>query len=290
MPDFFDTVDTLQEWVEFLFVKYPRIRILLVGFPGQPGTRWDNTRTLNNEFLSSSLRHLFEHLKNTKIWHWRPRNGVDCNSLSAIREDAIRRNVIMIGSGNGANVATYYITHYCRLHHDGSTNNNQNNQNNQNTNNPDTGDPLASILRSVMLVNMFAHLDKGLTRALKRMIRLHTSAVHAERVVNLAALMFSARHMEDNTRSVVLKEFYKTRHPPKSNVHNLSNVRENTKPDIDTGSLALIRGALGHVDLRSVLSRLLVPTLLVHASENAFILPAHAEAITEGRGKKKQSP
>ena len=63
------------------------------------------------------------------------------------------------------------------------------------------------ILASLMLVNMFAHLDKGLTRALKRMIRLHTSAVHAERVVNLAALMFSARHMEDNTHVGELVEW-----------------------------------------------------------------------------------
>ena len=41
---------------------------------------------------------------------------------------------------------------------------------------------------------------------------------------------------------------------------------------------------MAHVDLRTVLPRLLVPTLLVHASENAFVLPAHAEALSEARG------
>ena len=38
------------------------------------------------------------------------------------------------------------------------------------------------------------------------------------------------------------------------------------------------------MDLRSVLPRLLVPTLVVHASENAFVLPAHAESLAEARG------
>ena len=76
-------------------------------------------------------------------------------------------------------------------------------------------EPLSRVLRCVMLVNMFSHLDKGLTRALKRMIRLHRSAVHAERVVNLAALMFSSRYMEEHTRQTVLHDFYTTRHPPK---------------------------------------------------------------------------
>ena len=274
-------MDTLDAWVRFLFVKYPRVRILLVGFPGQPGTRWPRDRKLNNEFLASSLRHLFENLRSTRLWHWRPRKGVDVDSIAAVREDAVRRNVIVIGSGNGANVATYYVTHYSRLHHDGgNSSNNNNNNNNNNERSEESEEPLSNVLRSVMLVNMFAHLDKGLQRVLKRMIRLHTSAVHAERVVNLAALMFSSRYMEENTRAVVLRTFYSTRHPPRSIAHG----RDSAKPDVDTGALALIRGALAHVDLRTVLPRLLVPTLLVHASENAFVLPAHAEALSEARG------
>jgi hypothetical protein len=91
LPDFFDSVDTLQQWVEFLFVKYPRVRLLLVGFPGQPGTRWPRDKKINNEFLASSMRHLLEFLRRERLWHWRPRTGVDVNSVLAVREDAVRR-------------------------------------------------------------------------------------------------------------------------------------------------------------------------------------------------------
>ena len=97
------------------------------------------------------------------------------------------------------------VTHYSRLHHDGGSNNNNNNNNN-NERSEESEEPLSNVLRSVMLVNMFAHLDKGLQRVLKRMIRLHTSAVHAERVVNLAALMFSSRYMEENTRELCFQK------------------------------------------------------------------------------------
>ena len=123
---------------------------------------------------------------------------------------SLSRCVVLIGSGNGANVGAYYVTHYSRLNHDGGGDGMDGMDGSE-----ENEEPLSRVLRCVMLVNMFSHLDKGLTRALKRMIRLHRSAVHAERVVNLAALMFSSRYMEEHTRQTVLHDFYTTRHPPK---------------------------------------------------------------------------
>ena len=120
--------------------------------------------------------------------------------------------MVLIGSGNGANVGAYYVTHYSRLNHDGGG---MDGMGDGMDGSEENEEPLSRVLRCVMLVNMFSHLDKGLTRALKRMIRLHRSAVHAERVVNLAALMFSSRYMEEHTRQTVLHDFYTTRHPPK---------------------------------------------------------------------------
>ncbi len=270
LPDFFDSIDTLQGYVNHVQVRYPRVRILLVSFPGQPGTRWSTSQKLNNEFLARCLCYLFAYMQRSQIWHWRPRRGVDPEGgAAAVLEDALRRNVLLIGSGNGANVAAYYISHYARVAADAAAAASGQKQTSS------APDPLSSILRACMLVNVFSHLDKTLTRALKRMIRLHSSAVHTERVLNMTQLLFSKKFTADHDHAELLRVFYSTRHPPKAAAEG----RDARKPDVDTGALSLIRGALAHVDLRAALPRLSVPCIVVQASENALVLPAHAEVL-----------
>jgi hypothetical protein len=254
VPDFMETMESMFDRVKFLFVRYPHLRILMIQFPGQPGTRYRRSDKLNNKYLANCFFLFMRNLRTQRMWHWKPRPGVGMGE-DEVMEDAVRRPMLLVGNGNGANVVAYYVIFHMRQ---------------------DPQTPLASTLRAAMFVNAFAYLDKNLNRSLKRFIRLCSRAAHAERMQNLCQMFFSQRYLNDVSRSTALERFYSTRHVP------VSMAQEGH--DIDTAILSLLRGALDHVDLRPYLERMTLPVLLIQSSENVFVLPTHAETFLEAVG------
>ena len=98
----------------------------------------------------------FQHLRKERFWHWKPRPGIGMSDKE-IMEDAVRRPMIMLANGLGANVMAYYTVFHMRS---------------------DNRTPLATTLRACMMVNPHVYLDKTLTKNIKHLIRLCSRAVH----------------------------------------------------------------------------------------------------------------
>ena len=259
IPDFMETLDSMFDRVKFLFVRFPQLRVLMLQFPGQPGTRYRRSDCLNNKFLAKCLRSFLEHLRRERLWHWEPRAEIG-RSDQEVMDDALRRPMLLIANGNGANVVAYYTIFHMRQ---------------------DPTSPLAQTLRASMFVNAFAYLDKVLTRNIKRCVQLCFRAAHAERMQNLCQMFFSQKYVDTISRASALARFYGTRHVP------VSMAQEGH--DIDTAILHLLKGALEHIDLRPYLERMTIPVLFVHSSENVFVLPSHVETFLEAVGGMEKS-
>ena len=112
LPDFMETIESMFQRVQFLFVRFPNLRVLMIQFPGQPGTRYRRSDTLNNKFLAECTLKFFQFLRSKRLWHWKPRTGIGM-SEKEVMEDAVRRPLILLCSGLGANVMAYYTVFIC---------------------------------------------------------------------------------------------------------------------------------------------------------------------------------
>ena len=78
LPDFMETIESMFQRVQFLFVRFPNLRVLMIQFPGQPGTRYRRSDTLNNKFLAECTLKFFQFLRSKRLWHWKPRLVLAC--------------------------------------------------------------------------------------------------------------------------------------------------------------------------------------------------------------------
>jgi len=97
--DLFDTLERLKIVLSPLAARYPGLQILLWNYPGQAFTEWRPDQLLNNDYLASCLNELLRAVgpHGTKQF--------DCD-----------KPFHMLGFGNGASVATFYIAHYTNPH------------------------------------------------------------------------------------------------------------------------------------------------------------------------------
>ena len=122
--DFFDTFETMQIFFTPIVSKYPGVQVLLFNLPGQAFTEWRKDAVLNNAYYASCLNSLLRHVDyvGTGQFH---NSGPYASPF------------ILMGNGNGANVALYHALKY--------TNRN---------------------MRSVLSFNGFANLDPHLAAVL----------------------------------------------------------------------------------------------------------------------------
>ena len=188
---------------------------------------------LNNAYIAAALSKLLRCLEHDGTWV--PRDDVP---------------LILVGIGNGANVATAFALDYLA---------------------DEAHDALRQALRCMMLCNPFAHTGHGLLRALRQLRRLHDGGdeVQVERVEHLAAMLFSDEYLARATRKGAMRTFYATR-------------RVLQDPVVAAGTSRLLHGAANHEDLRANLLDLpAVPLLVVQSAKDALVLPAHSEPFAQ---------
>lgn len=66
VPDMFMTLDTVQKYLEIILAKYPLARMVLVGVPGLPHTRWPKANAIQPDLQAQSIARLLHRLKSRK--------------------------------------------------------------------------------------------------------------------------------------------------------------------------------------------------------------------------------
>jgi CheY-like chemotaxis protein/pimeloyl-ACP methyl ester carboxylesterase len=93
--DFFDTLERMKIVLSPLAARYPGLQVLLWNYPGQAFTEWRSDQLLNNDYLASCLHELLSAI-----------------GASGTRQFDSDKPFHMMGFGNGANVSTFYASHY----------------------------------------------------------------------------------------------------------------------------------------------------------------------------------
>eukprot|EP01032_Pedospumella_encystans_P014447 gene14447-16588_t len=93
--DLFDTAEKMKIFLRPMVQRYLGMQVLLWNYPGQAFTEWREEQLLNNEYLATCLNEVLGQVgeKGTKDFD-------------------TSRPFYLLGFGNGANVASFYASHY----------------------------------------------------------------------------------------------------------------------------------------------------------------------------------
>jgi CheY-like chemotaxis protein/pimeloyl-ACP methyl ester carboxylesterase len=125
-----------------------------------------------------------------------------------------------------------------------------------------------SPIRSLLLVNSFSFVDAHLAGIMHDFMNVFSCspATRPDLPVYFhTRFLFSGAYLTQTSTPLALNLY--------TAVHNPITVE---------GRIQLCLGALAHVDLRSSLEQMQLPTIILHSAQNGFVKPLHVEALLSG--------
>lgn len=236
--DFFDTFERNQIMLSPLLDNYG-CQILFFNYPGQAETRIGAINNgngnsssqlpkINNKFVANILNQLLHYLNQT------------CEFVTD------RRPFMICGIGNGANIASLFISTYC-----------------------EEDDSYRNTLRSFIVINGFSYLDPQLTAILHSSINVISSFPanrHDLPVSYLSRFLFSSEYLKKVNASLALQLYTAV-----------------TNPITNNGRVQICDGTLNSVDVRPLLPSIECPIIAIQSTDDALINPSHLDCFIEGR-------
>ena len=248
LHDFFDTFEGSQILFQRLVKRFVGCQVLVFNQPGQSESRWKpaNPSAAEQKYMSNDQQ------------QQQQREPVLNNTTCADKLHELLQNLeesgefvtsaqpfYLLGIGNGANVATAFSLRY-----------------------GDTRD-YASTLRSLVLVNGFAHVDNQLAAVLHSSINVFSCFPETRPDLPISyftRFLFSDSYLQKIDPNLVL------------------NIYTAVANNITLGGrIAICKGALRHVDLRPRLPEIQVPIIIVQSTENVLVAPTNVDPYLEGR-------
>lgn len=93
--DVFDTYERMKILLQPIIQRYQAIQILVWNYPGQANTEWRSSQTLNNDYLASCLNELLGQI-----------------GEHGTHDFSTDHPFYILGYGYGANIASFYLSHY----------------------------------------------------------------------------------------------------------------------------------------------------------------------------------
>ena len=254
LHDFFDTFEGSQILFQRLVKRFVGCQVLVFNQPGQSDSRWKPPKASAAEqaYMSKKTG------DNQQIQTQQQREPVLNNTTCADKLHELLQHLeesgefvtsaqpfYLLGIGNGANIATAFSLRYGDTRDYGST------------------------LRSLVLVNGFAHVDNQLAAVLHSSINVFSCFPETRPDLPISyftRFLFSDSYLQKIDPNLVL------------------NIYTAVANNITLGGrIAICKGALRHVDLRPRLPEIQVPIILVQSTENVLVAPTNVDPYLEGR-------
>ena len=252
LHDFFDTFESSQILFQRLVKRFVGCQVLVFNQPGQSDSRWKPLKPSAAEQMFMS-KHSADGQQQQQQREPVLNNTTCADKLHELLQHleesgefvTSAKPFYLLGIGNGANIATAFSLRY------GDTRDYGNN------------------LRSLVLVNGFAHVDNQLAAVLHSSINVFSCFPETRPDLPISyftRFLFSDSYLQKIDPNLVL------------------NIYTAVANNITLGGrIAICKGALRHVDLRPRLPEIQVPIIIVQSTENVLVAPTNVDPYLEGR-------
>ena len=245
--DFFDTSEATGILFQRLVKRFVGCQVMVFNQPGQADSRWKPTA--NAAEAAMMAKHGTASQNREPVL-----NNITCADklhelLQHLEETGefvtSAQPFYVMGIGNGANIATAFSLRYGDTRDYGNT------------------------LRSLVLMNGFAHVDNQLAAVLHSSINVFSCFPETRPDLPISyftRFLFSDSYLQKIDPNLVL------------------NIYTAVANNITLGGrIAICKGALRHVDLRPRLPEIQVPIIIVQSTENVLVAPTNVDPFLEGR-------
>ena len=247
--DFFDTFEGSQILFQRLVKRFVGCQVLVFNQPGQSDSRWKPVSAATAAEAAMMAKSGQAPQQREQVL-----NNITCaDKLHELLQHCEESGEFVtsaqpfyvLGIGNGANIATAFSLRY-----------------------GDTRD-YARTLRSLVLLNGFAHVDNQLAAVLHSSINVFSCFPETRPDLPISyftRFLFSDSYLQKIDPNLVL------------------NIYTAVANNITLGGrIAICKGALRHVDLRPRLPEIQVPIIIVQSTENVLVAPTNVDPFLEGR-------
>ena len=250
LHDFFDTFEGSQILFQRLVKRFVGCQVLVFNQPGQSESRW---QPLGAPSAVSAAEAKYAQAAASKQREQVLNNTTMADKLHELLQHleetgefvTSAQPFYVLGIGNGANIATCFSLRYGDTRDYGRT------------------------LRALVMVNGFAHVDNQLAAVLHSSINVFSCFPETRPDLPISyftRFLFSDSYLQKIDPNLVL------------------NIYTAVANNITLGGrVAICKGALRHVDLRSRLPEINVPIVLVQSTENVLVAPTNVDPFLEGR-------